>query len=237
MASLETQFFEAADYLRSLIHIDAPTYLHASFSQGKNVLAEGAQGSLLDIGYGSYPYVTSSHTTAAGVCTGLGVAPNRIGEVYGVFKAYCTRVGSGPFPTELHDEHGELMRQEGHEFGATTGRPRRCGWIDLPLLRYAIYLSGVTQLVMTKADVLSAFTAIQACEAYQTAKGPSQDPPFYLESASPIYREFESWPDITQCRQREQLPQSVHNYIHYLEQQLGSPVSYISTGPDREQIC
>jgi len=207
-------------------------------SEGKSVLAEGAQGTLLDIDFGSYPFVTSSNTTTAGACTGLGVAPSRIKEVIGIFKAYCTRVGSGPFPTELHDETGEKLRQLGHEFGATTGRPRRTGWIDLPALKYAIMLNGVTQLVMTKADVLSGFDSIKVCTHYIQNGEKIDYMPYDTISVpvEPVYETLEGWAqDITDIEEPGQIPATLKNYIQYLENQLGVPIRYLSVGPDRKQ--
>jgi len=204
------------------------------------VLAEGAQGSLLDIDFGSYPFVTSSSTMAAGACTGLGVAPGRIGEVFGIFKAYCTRVGSGPFPTELSDETGEKIRKEGREFGATTGRPRRCGWLDLPALKYAIMINGVTQLVMMKVDVLNIFDEINICTHYQLPDGTvTEQMPYDLldTPVTPIYKTFKGWQtDLTNIRAFEDMPGPLADYVTYLEETLGLPISFISTSPDREAI-
>jgi adenylosuccinate synthase len=193
---------------------------------------------LLDIDFGSYPFVTSSNTIAAGACTGLGVAPSSIGEVYGIFKAYCTRVGSGPFPTELEDETGEEIRRIGREFGATTGRPRRCGWIDLPALRYSIMLNGVTKLIMTKADVLSGFETIRACTAYQTAEGQTKDLPYDIhpDFVQPIYTDLKGWnEDLTGLRDYNSLPQSLRDYVDFLEKELEVPIAIVSVGPDRDQ--
>jgi adenylosuccinate synthase len=193
---------------------------------------------LLDIDFGSYPYVTSSNTISAGACTGLGVAPNRIGEVLGIFKAYCTRVGSGPFPTELTGETGEKIRQIGREFGATTGRPRRCGWLDLPALSYSIMLNGVTQLIMTKADVLSGFEEILVCTAYLVDGQETKDLPFDIDPAfvTPVYKAMKGWDeDLTSIKSKEDLPQTLANYILFIEKELGVPVTIISVGPDREQ--
>jgi adenylosuccinate synthase len=210
------------------------TYL----KEGKKVLAEGAQGAMLDIDFGSYPFVTSSNTTAAGACTGLGVAPSKIGDVIGIFKAYCTRVGGGPFPTELENETGEELRRIGHEFGATTGRPRRTGWIDLPALKYAIMLSGVTQLVMTKADVLSGFEKIYACTHYNYNGEVINYMPYDICSVKPepIYKEIDGWnEDLTGITELSEIPAKLKSYIDYLEAELGVPVKFLSVGPDRKQ--
>jgi len=224
--------------LRSLTVIDSEHYLNRALAAGKKVLAEGAQGAMLDIDFGSYPFVTSSNTTAAGACTGLGIAPNNIGEVFGIFKAYCTRVGSGPFPTELHDEVGETMRQTGHEFGATTGRPRRCGWIDLPALRYAIMINGVTRLHMMKADVLSVFNTIKVCTHYEMGGQKMDYLPFDIDAADlkPVYTELKGWSDdLTVMQSEEQLPVELTDYIAFLENQLHTPITIVSVGPNRSQ--
>lgn len=238
LSETEPAFLEAVEFMRGLRLVQADQYLHDALKAGKQVLAEGAQGTLLDIDFGSYPYVTSSHTTAAGACLGLGVAPKQIESVFGIFKAYATRVGSGPFPTELHDAVGQELRDKGHEYGATTGRPRRCGWIDLPLLRYAIQLNGVTDLIMTKADVLSGMDEIKVCTHYRTEQGDTQTIPFDLEK--PIEPVFESLPgwhdDITSMRTPGELPETLKGYIKYLEEKLETPVTYLSVGPDRKQI-
>ncbi|MEM6260936.1 MAG: adenylosuccinate synthase [Bacteroidota bacterium] len=237
LEELEPAFFEAIEFLSNLKLINSEHYLNQALRAGKHVLAEGAQGTLLDIDFGSYPFVTSSHTTTAGACIGLGVAPHQINRVFGIFKAYCTRVGSGPFPTELHDETGEAIRKAGHEFGATTGRPRRCGWIDLPLLKYAIRLNGVTDLIMTKADVLSAMPCIYACESYEVDGELTDEIPFDLENGfSPYYKKLDCWEeDITAAQHKSELPDRLQSYINYLEAQLEVPVTYLSVGPDREQ--
>lgn len=237
LAETEAQFMEAADFLRTLRLGNSEAYLHEAMASGKRILAEGAQGALLDIEFGSYPFVTSSNTTASGACIGLGVPPSGIGRVFGIFKAYCTRVGSGPFPTELENETGEAIRQTGSEFGATTGRPRRCGWLDLPLLRYAVQLSGVTDLIMTKADVLSFLPELQVCVAYDTPEGPTREMPFDLDHARPLYETLPGWQaDLTGARRPEDLPNALHAYIRFIEAYLGVPVTYVSVGPDREQI-
>lgn len=234
----EKAWMEAVDRLRKLTVIDSEHHIHRALRNGKRVLAEGAQGSLLDIDFGSYPFVTSSNTTAAGACTGLGVAPGHIGEVIGIFKAYCTRVGSGPFPTELHDETGELLRKEGNEFGATTGRPRRCGWIDLPALKYAIMINGVTQLNMTKADVLSIFEEIKVCTGYKLDGQTIDYWPYdaYVDRLEPVYEALPGWKtDLTGMHNEEDLPEALQAYISYLEKALQTPITVVSVGPDRKQ--
>ena len=230
--------FAAVERLTEFKMIDSEYFLNKCLDEGKSVLAEGAQGSMLDVDFGSYPFVTSSSTITAGVCSGLGIAPRRIGNVYGVFKAYCTRVGSGPFPTELHDETGETLRRGGHEFGSTTGRPRRCGWIDLPALHYAIMLNGVDSLVMMKADVLSAMDSIRICTKYISGGKESETLPFDLcsEEITPVYTEMKGWKtDIGEARSFEELPSEMREYVQYIEAAAGLPVSMISVGPDRTQ--
>jgi adenylosuccinate synthase len=238
LSSLEIAFFEGIENLMKFTHIDSEHLVNQLLNENKTVLAEGAQGALLDIDFGSYPYVTSSNTISAGACTGLGVAPNRIGEVLGIFKAYCTRVGSGPFPTELTEETGEKIRQIGREFGATTGRPRRCGWLDLPALSYSIMLNGVTQLIMTKADVLSGFEEILVCTAYLIDGQETKELPFDIDPAfvTPVYKAMKGWDeDITGIKNKEDLPDPLANYISFIEEELGVPVTIVSVGPDREQ--
>lgn len=233
----EAQFMEAIEYLRKLPLVNTEATLNRALDSGAKVLAEGAQGTLLDIEFGSYPFVTSSNTTTSGACSGLGVSPRHIGRVYGIAKAYCTRVGSGPFPTELTDEMGERIRQAGSEFGATTGRPRRTGWLDLPLLRYAVRLNGVTDLIITKADVLSVLDEIKVCTSYHMPEGNTEDVPFDLDHADPIYATHRGWQqDITALRSQGELPQELQGYLQMMEQQLGVPVTYLSLGPDRKQI-
>ena len=235
---LESEFFDAVETLKSLEFIDSEEYLHQAQSDKKSVLAEGAQGSLLDIDFGTYPFVTSSNTTAAGACTGLGVAPNSIKEVFGIFKAYTTRVGSGPFPTELFDEDGETMSRVGHEFGATTGRPRRCGWLDLVALRYACQVNGVTQLMMMKADVLSGFKTLKVCTAYRYKGQDIKHLPYNIESenVTPIYTDFKGWEeDLTAMDSANTLPQTLIDYIEFLEEELQIPIKIVSVGPDRKQ--
>jgi len=235
---LEKEWFEAVEVMRSLELIDSEHYINNSLKEGKSILAEGAQGTLLDIDFGSYPYVTSSNTVCAGACTGLGIAPNKTGEVIGIFKAYCTRVGSGPFPSELNDETGKRMQDAGHEFGATTGRPRRCGWIDLPALKYAVMINGVTQLIMTKADVLSGFESLEVCTHYNY-KGKQIDylPYSIEEDVTPVYKEMKGWSaDLTKMDSIEDIPVELQDYIEYLESELEVPINMISVGPDRKQI-
>jgi adenylosuccinate synthase len=234
----EQAFFDALDVLKQFPLVDSEHLVNQYLKEGKKVLAEGAQGAMLDIDFGSYPFVTSSNTTAAGACTGLGIAPREIGEVIGIFKAYCTRVGGGPFPTELEDETGEELRKIGHEFGATTGRPRRTGWIDLPALKYAIMLNGVTQLVMTKADVLSGFEKIYVCTHYNYQGETIDYMPYDICSVKPepVYQEIDGWhEDLTGITEADQIPAKLKSYIDYLEQQVGVPVKYLSVGPDRKQ--
>ena len=235
---LEAEFFEAIDVLKSLKFIDSEEYLHQAQRDGKSILAEGAQGSLLDIDFGTYPFVTSSNTTAAGACTGLGIAPNSVGDVFGIFKAYTTRVGSGPFPTELFDDDGETMGRVGNEFGATTGRSRRCGWLDLVALRYACQVNGVTQLMMMKADVLSGFKSLKVCTAYKYKGEIIHHFPYNVEAdnISPIYTDFEGWAeDLTEMNNKSTLPKSLNAYIDFLEEELQIPIKVVSVGPDRKQ--
>ena len=232
----ETAWFEAIEKLKTLRIVNGEQLINDYLVQGKKVLAEGAQGTLLDVDFGSYPFVTSSNTIAAGACTGLGVAPQRIGEVFGILKAYCTRVGSGPFPTEEINETGEELRRIGKEFGATTGRPRRCGWIDLVALKYAIMLNGTTQLILTKSDVLSGFEHIYACTHYEYQNQTIDYLPYDLSQAKPIYTKIDGWKqDITNVKSYDALPQTLKNYIDFLEKELGIPVSVVSVGPDRAQ--
>lgn len=234
---LEKEWFEAIEYLKQFNLIDSEHVINNYLKSGKSILAEGAQGTLLDVDFGSYPFVTSSNTICAGACTGLGVAPNRIGEVYGIFKAYCTRVGSGPFPTELFDETGETMRRIGHEFGAVTGRSRRCGWIDLVALKYAIMIDGVTKLIMMKSDVLDDFETIKACVAYKIGDKEVEEFPFEInDSIEPIYAELPGWKTkMSSMKSEDEFPEEFNNYISFLEQELGVPIKIVSVGPDREQ--
>lgn len=238
LAEYEKGWFEGIECIKEFRMIESEHYLNEALASGKTILAEGAQGTLLDIDFGSYPYVTSSNTICAGACTGLGVAPGKIGEVFGIFKAYCTRVGSGPFPTELNDATGEKLRKKGQEFGATTGRPRRCGWLDLPALKYSIMVNGVTKLIMTKADVLSGFDTIKVCTSYRTAESITDIFPFNLELVTgPVYDELPAWKkDLTKTKAFSELPEELVNYIHYLEGKLNIPIIIVSVGPNREQI-
>ncbi len=238
LGELESEFFKAIETLKSLQFIDSEEYLYQAQKNGKSILAEGAQGSLLDIDFGTYPFVTSSNTTAAGACTGLGVAPGQIKEVFGIFKAYTTRVGSGPFPTELFDEDGETMGRVGKEFGATTGRARRCGWLDMVALKYAVQVSGVTQLIMMKADVLSGFDTLKICTAYNYRGEEITHLPYNLEheNVTPIYTHFKGWEkDLTQLSSPDELPQELKEYISYIEKELEIPIKIVSVGPDRLQ--
>ncbi|WP_420400261.1 adenylosuccinate synthase [Flagellimonas sp.] len=238
LAELEAEFFEAVEMLKKLTFIDSEEFIFKAQAEGKKILAEGAQGSLLDIDFGTYPFVTSSNTTAAGACTGLGVAPNKIGRVLGIFKAYTTRVGSGPFPTELFDKDGETMGRVGNEFGATTGRPRRCGWLDLVALKYAVQINGVTELMMMKADVLSGFKTLKVCTAYKYKGEEIQHLPYNIESenVTPVYSEMKGWAkDLTQLTQAEDLPPALNAYIDFLEKELNVPIKIVSVGPDRVQ--
>lgn len=239
LPELEERFFKAVEFFKTLNLIDSEYEINDAFSAGKKVLAEGAQGSLLDIDFGSYPFVTSSSTMTAGACTGLGVAPSRIGEVYGIFKAYGTRVGSGPFPTELFDGDGDLMRREGNEFGSTTGRPRRCGWIDLPALKYSIMINGVTQLFMMKADVLNSFPEIKICTHYELENGETMDKlPFEMvdDKVRPVYKTVKGWNrSLSDIADYEQFPVELRDYVTFLENELGTPIKMVSIGPDRKQ--
>lgn len=237
LAEHEPAWFEAIEKLRRMQVIDSEQWINDQLDAGKRVLAEGAQGTLLDIDFGTYPFVTSSTTTAAGACTGLGVAPTRIGEVIGIFKAYCTRVGSGPFPTELLDETGENLRKAGHEFGATTGRPRRCGWLDLPALKHACMLNGATQLCMMKADVLDSFDEVQVCTEYDVAGQRSEHLPYLLEEGlvKPLFESRPGWPGAGQSGEGDTLPQSLLDYVKEIEDLTRTPIRIVSMGPDRAQ--
>lgn len=237
ITELEARWMEAIEYIKRFRIIDSEHTVNNLLREGKSVLAEGAQGTMLDVDFGSYPFVTSSNTVCAGACTGLGIAPNRIGEVYGIFKAYCTRVGSGPFPTELFDADGEKMCEIGHEFGAVTGRRRRCGWIDLVALRYAVMIDGVTKLIMMKSDVLDTFDTIKACVAYRVDGVETTELPYSLESGiEPVYVEMSGWKqDMTAIKSEEEFPQAFKDYIAFLERELGVPIAIVSVGPDREQ--
>lgn len=233
----EKAWMDAIEYIKTFDIIDSEFYVNKMLDEGKSVLCEGAQGTMLDVDFGSYPFVTSSNTICAGACSGLGIAPNRIGEVFGIFKAYCTRVGSGPFPTELFDETGKTIRAIGHEYGAVTGRERRCGWIDLVALRYAIMLNGVTQLIMMKSDVLDSFETIKACVAYRINGEETRDFPFSIdEDIEPVYVELPGWQtDMTRIKAESDFPKNFKDYIAFLENELKVPITILSVGPDREQ--
>ena len=238
LAELENDFFAAIEALKKLTFIDSEEYIFQAQKEGKTILAEGAQGSLLDIDFGTYPFVTSSNTTAAGACTGLGIAPTKIADVIGIFKAYTTRVGSGPFPTELFDEDGETMGRVGNEFGATTGRKRRCGWLDLVALKYAVQINGVTQLIMMKGDVLSGFSKLKVCTAYNYKGEIIQHLPYNIEAenVTPVYTELKGWEqDLTKLTSVDQLPKELIEYIEFLENALEVPIKMVSVGPDRTQ--
>ena len=237
LEAIENEFLESIEYLKKFEHIDSEHYLNNASKNGKNILAEGAQGSLLDIDFGTYPFVTSSNTITAGTCTGLGIPPNKIKKVVGIFKAYCTRVGSGPFPSELDNETGEEIRKLGHEFGATTGRERRCGWIDLPALKYAIVIKGVTELSMMKADVLDTFKDIYVCTHYLQKDEKIDYFPFELnENTRPVFKKVAGWnQDITKCKKEEDFPIELSSYIEYLETELEVPISIVSVGPNRTE--
>lgn len=239
LPTVEAAFFEAIEFLKQFEMVDSEYVINDAISSNKTILAEGAQGSLLDVDFGSYPFVTSSNTMVAGACTGLGAAPHNIGEVFGIFKAYCTRVGSGPFPTELFDETGKRMQKEGNEFGATTGRPRRCGWIDLPALKYAIMINGVTQLFMTKADVLNIFEEIKVCTHYKLSDGTLTDRmPYTIDDAglTPVYKTLKGWnQSLKQVTDFNEMPEALLHYIDFLEQELQVPITIVSIGPDRTQ--
>jgi len=239
LEEMERQFFEAIEFVKTLPLIDSEYVVNEALQANKRILAEGAQGSLLDIDFGSYPFVTSSNTMTAGACTGLGVAPSKIGEVFGIFKAYCTRVGSGPFPTELMDSTGEEMRKEGNEFGSTTGRPRRCGWLDLPALKYSILINGVTQLFMMKADVLNIFEDIKVCTAYKLPSGEQLEKlPFEINELDikPVYRTMKGWNcSLEGVSSYEEFPAALKDYVTYLEKELQVPIKLVSIGPDRTQ--
>lgn len=235
VTDLERQWFEAVEYLRRFRIVDSEYFVNACLADGRSVLAEGAQGTLLDVDFGSYPFVTSSNTVCAGACTGLGVAPNRIGEVYGIFKAYCTRVGSGPFPTELFDETGDTLCRVGHEFGAVTGRKRRCGWLDLVALKYSIMINGVTQLIMMKSDVMNDFDTIRVATAYEIDGRRTEEFPYETDAEiKPVYTDFEGWRcDLRGCRSYEEFPEAFKRYVEFIERETGVPVKIISVGPDR----
>lgn len=236
ITEMEKEWLSAIEYLKEFRLIDSEQMINDLINEGKSILCEGAQGSMLDIDFGSYPFVTSSNTVCAGACTGLGVAPNKIGNVYGITKAYCTRVGAGPFPTELFDATGSEMRDRGHEYGAVTGRERRCGWIDLVALKYTIMINGVTHLILMKSDVLDEFATIKACIAYKKNGETITHFPYEIDDVEPVYTELPGWQcDMTKLTKEEELPEAFVNYIKFLEKELGVPVKYVSIGPDREQ--
>jgi adenylosuccinate synthase len=234
----EVKWFEAVNRMKVFRMVEGEQFLNKSLDDGKSVLAEGAQGTLLDVDFGSYPFVTSSNTIAAGVCSGLGISPHRVGRIYGVFKAYCTRVGSGPFPTELMDETGNVLRNNGHEFGSTTGRPRRCGWLDLPALNYAIMLNGVDSLIMMKADVMNDFEYIKVCDKYKSNGIIRVDFPFDLaeDTLEPVYQEMKGWNEpLNNVTSFNALPDPLSEYIRFIEKETGIPIDMVSIGPDRVQ--
>jgi len=239
ISSWEEEFFEALEFLKQLQIVNGEYFVNDAIQKGKNILAEGAQGSMLDIDFGTFPYVTSSNTITAGVGSGLGIAPQRIRDVFGITKAYCTRVGSGPFPTELEDDNGELLRKTGMEYGSTTGRPRRCGWIDLVALNFACMINGVTQLVMTKADVLDAMQTLEVCNGYKINGAVTTQVPFQMlrDPIEPVYQKFKGWNcDTTAIKNFDNLPGEMSVYIQFINQTLGVPVKYISNGPGSDQI-
>ena len=233
----EKLWMEGIEYMKGFEFVDSEHVINHLLRDGKNILCEGAQGTMLDVDFGSYPFVTSSNTICAGACTGLGIGPNKVGNVYGIMKAYCTRVGAGPFPTELFDETGKRIRDLGHEYGAVTGRERRCGWIDLVQLRYSVMVDGVTELIMMKSDVLDTFETIKACVAYELPDGTqTQDFPYEIDDVKPIYKEFRGWKkDMTHCRSAAEFPQEFREYVAFLEEYLETKIGIISIGPDREQ--
>ena len=239
-AEYEKLWFEGIEYLKQYQFVDGEYFINDALDAGKKVLAEGAQGSMLDVDFGSYPFVTSSNVIAAVVCSGLGIAPSRVGKVYGIFKAYCTRVGTGPFPTELFDKTGDTLRENGHEFGATTGRPRRCGWLDLPALKYAVMLSGVTDLMMMKSDVMDDFETIKVATAYRYQGKETQQLPFAActETMEPVYKELEGWRQKIEDRRQkaeDSIPEKLEEYIRFIEHYVGVPIKFVSYGPDRTQ--
>ena len=237
IAEIEKTWLEGIEFMKNFQFVEGEYAVNNYLKEGKSVLCEGAQGTMLDVDFGSYPFVTSSNTICSGACSGLGIGPNKIGDVFGIMKAYCTRVGSGPFPTELFDEEGKKIRDLGHEYGAVTGRERRCGWIDLVALKYAIMINGVTKLIMMKSDVLDTFATIKACVAYNINGKITTELPYDLaKDVEPVYKEIKGWQtDLTQCTSEEQLPQAFLDYITFLEKELETPISIISVGPDRAQ--
>lgn len=237
LESFEKEWFAGVEVIKQFEIIDSEHVINKSLKAGKSIMAEGAQGTMLDIDFGSYPYVTSSNTVSAGACTGLGIAPNQVGNVFGIFKAYCTRVGMGPFPTELYDEIGQNLRDMGHEYGSTTGRPRRCGWLDLVALNYAIMVNGATHLIMMKADVLDQFETIKVCTHYEINGTLTQELPYELnDSVKPVYKEFKGWKsDLTKLTSEDQFPKELSEYIQFIEAETGVPVYIVSVGPNRAQ--
>lgn len=237
ITELEKEWFEGIEYLKKFRFVDSEHFVNRLLAEGKSILCEGAQGTMLDVDFGSYPFVTSSNTICAGACTGLGVAPNKIGEVYGIFKAYCTRVGSGPFPTELFDEVGDEIGRRGHEFGAVTGRKRRCGWIDLVALKYSVMINGVTKLIMMKSDVLDTFDTIKVCVAYKVNGVETDEFPYDItQGVEPVYAEMPGWKtDMTKMTSEDEFPEEFNAYVSFIEETLGVPVKIVSVGPDREQ--
>ena len=233
----EKKWLEGVEYMRQFHIVDSEHEINHVLRSGKSILCEGAQGTMLDVDFGSYPFVTSSNTVCAGACTGLGIGPNKIGNVYGIMKAYCTRVGAGPFPTELFDETGKMIRDLGHEYGAVTGRERRCGWCDLVQLRYSIMVNGVTELIMMKSDVLDGFDTIKACVAYKLADGSeTTELPYEIDDVTPVYKEFKGWKtDMTKFTSEDQFPEEFKAYVKFLEEFLETPIKVISIGPDRAQ--
>ena len=239
ISAWEAEFFEAVEFLKTLNIVNGEYFINAKIAEGKKVLAEGAQGSMLDVDFGTFPFVTSSNTISAGVSTGLGVAPNKIREVIGITKAYCTRVGSGPFPTELFDATGDELRKIGNEFGATTGRPRRCGWIDLVALKFACMINGITQIVMTKSDVLDSFAELQVCTSYNVNGKETQEIPFEISKVKidPVYKAFKGWSKpAADCREAGDFPEQMNTYLAFINEYLGVEVKYVSNGPGRDQI-
>jgi adenylosuccinate synthase len=234
---VEKNWMEGIEYMKQFKFVDSEHEINNILRGGKNILCEGAQGTMLDVDFGSYPFVTSSNTVCAGACTGLGIGPNKIGEVFGIMKAYCTRVGAGPFPTELFDETGKEIRDLGHEYGAVTGRERRCGWVDLIQLRYSIMVNGVTQLILMKSDVLDSFDTVKACVAYKLADGSeTQELPYEIDDVTPVYKEMPGWnTDMTKFTSEKQFPEAFSNYIKFLEDFLETPIKVVSIGPDRDQ--
>ena len=233
----EKLWMQGIAYMKEFKFVDSENEINHLLREGKHILCEGAQGTMLDVDFGSYPFVTSSNTICAGACTGLGIGPNKVGNVYGIMKAYCTRVGSGPFPTELFDEMGKKIRDLGHEYGAVTGRERRCGWIDLVQLRYSVMINGVTELIMMKSDVLDSFENIKACVAYELPDGTeTKDFPYEIDNVKPIYKDFPGWKkDMTKCKSQDEFPQEFQDYVAFLENYLETRIGIISVGPDREQ--